>query len=263
MRAPIENLLLIAALLILATSTLAGTDDDVQVMSDPLAVYTQLGLGYTDKGLNLKAGKSYDSGKEATMAMNVFEIKGMLGEALGWRDNAVNSIDSFRFRNFKVDMTDGRGTQIDATWNRNTNSGSASYSLMQALPPLSLFNLYPLAGLGIAYAGNVDEHPLWSDDSSPSGLSIPGAFWMAGMYAKITVTKKIWLNYNPVFMQAMAGSPGYMDNAYGMGENSVYAHEAAVSYQINPRMNVRYFANWTTELDYADGDHRIEVNYQF
>ena len=263
MRTILEHLLLLATMLILTTSTQAGENDDVQDMSDPLAVYTQLGLGYTDKGLNLKAGQSYDSGKEATMAMNIIEIKGFFGGTLGWRDTADDSIDSFRFRNFRVDMTDGRGTQIDVTWDRDSESGAASYALIQALPPFSLFNLYPLAGLGLAYANNVDEHLLWGDESSPSGLSIPGAFWMAGMYAKIKITEKIWLNYNPVFLQTMIGSTGYTENAYGFGEKWVYTHEAAISYQINPRMNVRYFANWTTELEYADGDHRIEVNYQF
>ena len=35
--------------------------EELQDMSDPLAVYTQAGLGYTDKGLNLKVGKAYDS----------------------------------------------------------------------------------------------------------------------------------------------------------------------------------------------------------
>ncbi len=256
-------LILLSNMLFLATTIQAGEADDVQDMSDPLAVYTQVGFGFTDKGLNLKAGQSYDSGKESTMAMNVIEIKGFWGGTLGTRDTADDSIDSFRFRNFSVDMTNGRGAQIDVTWARDSQSGSASYSLIQALPQFSLFNLYPLAGLGLSYANNVNEHPLWRDDSSPSGLSIPGAFWMAGMYGKIKITEKIWLNYNPIFMQTMIGSTGYRENGYGLGEKWVYTHEAALSYQITPRMNVRYFSNWTTELEYADGDHRIEVNYQF
>lgn len=44
----------------LSGSALAETQD-VQDMSDPLSVYTQAGLGYTDKGLNLKIGQAYDT----------------------------------------------------------------------------------------------------------------------------------------------------------------------------------------------------------
>ena len=76
----------------------------LQDMSDPLAVYTQAGMGYTDKGLNLKLGKAYDSGKPATMAMNILEIQGILGDTLGFRDDQVDSIDSIRFRNFIITL---------------------------------------------------------------------------------------------------------------------------------------------------------------
>ncbi|GAL25797.1 hypothetical protein JCM19239_4284 [Vibrio variabilis] len=39
---------------------------EVQDMSDPLAVYTQVGAGSTNKGLNFKLGQVYDTGNEAT-----------------------------------------------------------------------------------------------------------------------------------------------------------------------------------------------------
>ncbi|CAM3052870.1 hypothetical protein VIDI103191_14990 [Vibrio diazotrophicus] len=57
---------------------------EVQDMSDPLAVFTQGGVGITDKGLNLKVGQTYDSGKENVAAMNVFELKGIGDEMLGF-----------------------------------------------------------------------------------------------------------------------------------------------------------------------------------
>ncbi|WP_246058317.1 hypothetical protein [Litorilituus lipolyticus] len=87
----------------------------LQDMSDPLAVYTQAGIGATNKGINIKIGKSYDSGKPNTMAMNIVEVKGFLGDSLGWdsADSIDNSVDSIRFRNFSADMTNGRGGQID------------------------------------------------------------------------------------------------------------------------------------------------------
>ena len=244
------------------SSVYAEEQNEVQDMSDPLAVYTQLGAGYTDKGLNFKVGKSYDSGKPATMAMNLLEIKGVWGEALGTRDYANNDIDSARFRNFIVDTTNGQGSQVDVSYDFNSMSGSASYSIIQALPKMGAFQFYPLGGLGLAVANNVNEHPLWSDSDSPSGFSVPGAFAMLGAYGKMDITDKLWLNYNPVWLKAFAGSDAYTANAYGIGESSVFTHEAAVSYQITPVMNVRYFANWTTELSFDDGDHRIEINYQ-
>ena len=52
----------------------SNTTKEVQDMSDSLAVYTQMGLGYTDRGFNIKIGKSYVSEKPATMVMNVIEI---------------------------------------------------------------------------------------------------------------------------------------------------------------------------------------------
>lgn len=242
--------------------SLAEEGKEVQDMSDPLAVYTQVGAGYTDKGINLKVGKSYDSGVPATMAMNLFEVKGILSDSLGLRSDLEDDVDSLRFRNFKVNTTNGRGSQVDVIYNLHLKSGSISYSFIQALPKFKIVQFYPLAGLGVAYAGNVYNHPLWSDPNSPSGFSIPGAFCMAGMYSKLDVTDKIWLNYNPIWLSSITGSEAYKDNTYGIDESSVFTHEAAISYQINPRFNVRYFANWSDLVDFSDGDHRVELNYQ-
>ena len=239
-----------------------GEQKEVQDMSDPLAVYTQVGAGYTDKGLNFKIGKSYDSGKPATMAMNILEIKGVWGDTLGTRDYANDDIDSIRFRNFIVDGTNGQGSQVDVSYNFNSMTGAASYSIIQALPKMGPVMLYPLGGVGLAIANDVNNNSLWSDDDSPSGFSVPGAFAMVGFYGKLDLTENIWFNYNPVWLKAFAGSDAYKDNAYGVGEQDVFTHEAALNYQITPVMNVRYFANWTTELSFDDGDHRIEINYQ-
>jgi hypothetical protein len=82
------------------------------------------------------------------------------------------------------------------------------------------------------------------------------------MYGKYAINDQIWINYNPVWSTGLSGSDLYMDHGFA-GHDSVLAHEFALSYQINPRMNVRYFANWTEYVDFADGDHRLEVNYQF
>ena len=235
---------------------------EIQDMSDPLAVYTQLGAGYTDKGLNFKAGNSYDSGKPATMAMNILEIKGVLGDTLGTRDDLEDSVDSIRFRNFIVNNENGRGSQVDVSYNLNSKSGSASYSIIQATPKMGAFQFFPLAGVGLAVANNVNEHALWAEPDAPSGFSVPGAFVMIGTYGKMDITDKLWINYNPVWLKAVAGSDAYVDNAYGAGDQDIFTHEAAISYQITPVMNVRYFANWTTHLSFDDGDHRIEINYQ-
>jgi hypothetical protein len=54
-------------------------------MSDPMAIYTQVGMGFTDKGLNFKFGKTYEIGKQNQGGMNLVEIKGLAGDSLGWR----------------------------------------------------------------------------------------------------------------------------------------------------------------------------------
>lgn len=246
-------------------STAYATESEVQDMSDPLAVYTQGGIGYTDKGLNLKLGQTYDTGSDTTMGMNVLEVKGIGGEAVGWNNRgADDSIDSIRFRNFSVDLTNGRGAQIDLTWDFDSNQGSASYSFIQALPQMGMFNFYPLAGLGIAggeelpgtSGGDLDA------DQLRDRYNMHGTFFVAGMYSKMQLTDKFWLNYNPMYLGTISGSSTF--KKYGFeGDDSVLAHEFAASYQITPRSNVRYFANWSENTRFEKGDHRIEYNYQF
>jgi len=236
--------------------------DEVQDMSDPLAVFTQGGVGFTDKGLNLKIGQTYDSGKENVAAMNVFEIKGIGGDVLGLRDNdkalygnVDDSIDSFRIRNFQANVTNGQGRQFDMTYNVDSDSLDASYSILQALPKMGILNLYPLAGAGVTVANNYDGE-------GDNGYEIPGTFTVVGMYSKIALTDKIWINYNPMYMHTLSGSDLYK-NGYFAGDNNILTHEFAISYQLTPRSNIRYFANWNEKVDFADGDHRIEYNYQF
>lgn len=240
-------------------------EKELQDMSDPLAVYTQAGVGLTNKGINLKIGKSYDPGTPKTMAMNIVEIKGALGETVGWdgTDNKDNSIDSIRFRNFKVDMTDGRGGQVDFNYNFDKNhladkTGDISYSIMQALPKMWRFNFYPLAGVGASIGKDVVEE----DGSIDEGFSFNGTFALVGMYGKMAITDKIWLNYNPFWLTTLSGSNIYKEHAYGDNNSSLFTHEFTASYQVNPRMTVRYFANWNEDVNFNDGDHRIEVNYQ-
>lgn len=248
-----------------ANETTDEKGDEVQDMSDPLAVYTQAGVGATNKGINIKIGQSYDTGNEKTMGMNILEIKGGLGEALGWDGGSQrdNSFNSFRIRNFKLDVTNGRGAQIDMVYQLDKTpladeSGTLSYSFLQGLPKMGRFNFYPLAGVGLAVGNNVLE----DDGRIDSGYSVMGTFALIGTYAKYTVTEKLWLNYNPVWYSTLSGSDVYKDNAYGSDENSVLTHEAAISYQFNPRFNVRAFANWTENIDISNGDHRLEFNYQ-
>lgn len=238
---------------------------EVQDMSDPLAVYTQAGLGMTDKGFNIKVGQTYDSGKENVAAMNVLEVKGFGGDILGIRDTdkygAVDdSIDSFRLRNFQANLTNGSGHQLDVSYNVDNEALDASYSILQALPKMGPLNLYPLAGAGVTVANNYSEDE--SSKSEGDGYEIPGTFTVIGMYAKVALTDKIWINYNPMYMHTLSGSDKYKNTYFG-NESGLLTHEFAISYQMTPRSNIRYFANWNEKVDFADGDHRIEFNYQF
>lgn len=256
-----NNLLIFAgaATALTAGSTFAA-EKEVQDMSDPLAIYTQVGGGITDKGLNLKVGKTYDTGKENVAGMNVIEVKGIAGEALGWHDDETrrnDSVDSIRIRNFTANMKNGRGAQIDLSYDLNKEFGSASYSFIQALPKLGPLQVFPLAGAGVAFGNNVTG----DDGQTISGYSVPGTFAVAGTYTKIDISDNIWLNYNPMYMASLSGSETYKE--MGMeGDDSVLTHEFAISYQISPRFNARYFANWTENTRFSDGDHRIEFNYQ-
>ena len=242
-------------------SEIGGADQ-----SDPLAVYTQVGVGATNKGINIKIGQSYDTGSDKTMGMNVLEIKGGLGEVFGWDGSGQrdDSLDSLRLRNFKLDLTNGRGAQIDMTYQFDKSplaeeTGNISYSFLQGLPKMGRFNFYPLAGLGVAVGHNTLEEDGSRDDS---GYSIMGSFVTVGSYAKYTITDKLWLNYNPIWYSALSGSDNYEDNAYGADEDSILTHEATISYQFTPRFNVRIFANWNENVDFSNGDHRVEFNYQ-
>ncbi|MDC3189576.1 hypothetical protein NQU96_07485 [Pseudoalteromonas elyakovii] len=251
--------------LMIAASSHAAEQKEVQDMSDPLAVYTQAGVGVTNKGLNFKVGQAYDTGIATTAGMNVFEVKGIYGDALGWESDSktTDSIDSFRFRNFSVDLTTTIATQIDANYNLNANlvadeSMDVSYSFIKALKPMGRFTFYPLAGVG----ASLGENTLEDDGTRDSGYSIMGAYGLVGMYAKITINDKIWLNYNPFWLTTIGGSDNYKDHYYGLNQSHILTHEFAASYQINPRMNLRYFANWNENVDFMDGDHRLEFNYQ-
>lgn len=131
--------------------------------------------------------------------------------------------------------------------------------MIQALPAMGPVNLYPLIGAGASFGNNTLE----DDGTTDSGYSIMGTYYQVGLYAKVTITDNIWLNYNPFYISTLSGSDVYKDNAYGENNDTVLLHELVLSYQINPRLNVRYFANWSENIDFNYGDQRIEMNYQF
>ena len=250
--------------LIFSASTLAQ-DKEVQDMSDPTAVYTQAGIGVTNKGINIKIGDSYDTGNADTMAMNIIEIKGIAGDIFGWDSGRVkdNSVDTFRVRNVTLDLTNGRGAQIDLNFNRKDNhladeNGNLSYAVIQAFPKVWRLNFYPLIGGGMEFGNNVIE----DDGSIDSGYSVQGFNALVGTYIKLAITEKLWLNYNPFYFTTLSGSDNYVDNAFGDGNDDILTHEFATSYQFTPTFNIRYYANWSEYTDFDDGDHRIEVNYQ-
>ena len=266
----ISPIALLVCTLSLAVGAVDAEEREVQDMSDPLAVYTQVGAGATNYGINLKVGQAYDTGDPKTIAMNVLELKGLLGEALGWSGGSQrdNRLDGLRFRNFGVNIENGRGQQVDFNYSLNETplaeeSGSLSYSLIQALPKMGEVNLYPLAGVGLAFGNNVlDMDDATQTPEVDEGYSIQGAFGLIGMYGKLALTDKLWLNYNPFYLMTLSGSDLYKDNAYGAGEDDILTHEFSASYQITPVFNTRYFANWNENLDFTKGEHRVEVNYQ-
>lgn len=163
--------------------------------------------------------------------MNIIEIKGIGGGLLNLRDtdgypSVDDSIDSFRFRNFSANMANGSGHQIDMAYDVETETLSSSYSIIQTLPKMGHFTFYPLAGAGIT----VQNVQTGSD-----GYSVPGTFLLVGMYVKIQLSDKVWINYNPMYMSTLSGSDDYKDNSYGNGNSNILTHEFTLSYQINAR----------------------------
>lgn len=257
--------LMAVSLAIGSSCSFAEEEREIQDMSDPLAVYTLVGGGWTNKGLYINLGKFYDPDIPNTMAMHQLEFQGLLGEQIGWDSNDVkdDSLDTIRYRNFKVNTENGRGAQIDLFLNLKESAFAeetvtASYGIIQALPKLWRFNFYPLAGAGVAAGHDVLEE----DGDIDSGVSLGGVFGLVGMYSKFTITDKMWINFNPFYNIAAIGSSEYEDNAYGIDNRDILLWEAVLSYQFTPRFNLRAFSNWSDEVDYMDGDHRIEFNYQ-
>lgn len=268
MQKTLLSLMLISALAIpgmseeLETDNIpANPDKEVKDMSDVMSVYTQAGIGSTSKGINIKIGRTYDTGNPQTVAMNLIEVKGIGGDELAWGNSdgiTTNSVDSIRIRNYSVDLTTQIGSQIDFKYDLNSDYGILSYSVLASIPKIWRFKLYPLVGVGAAVANNLNE----VDPQSSSGFTIPGVLGAVGLYAKFTITDKVWLNYNPNWSFALAGSDWFMDHGLG-GHDNLYAHELVASYQINPRLNIRCYNDWSSKENFSDGIHKIEFNYQF
>ncbi|SEG74494.1 hypothetical protein [Vibrio hangzhouensis] len=227
--------------------------DDYQDMSDPLAVYSQAGMGVTNKGINFKFGQAYDTNNDSTMAMHVIEAKGFAADSLGLKGD--DSFDSLRYRHFNVNTDTGLGSQVDLNWDFDNKLGSASYSLIQALPKMGPVQLYPLLGIGVNVA---DIHSSLLDSEADYdgsiGYTIPSSFALVGLYSKIEITDNIWLNYNPMYTSQLGGVEAF-SQLYG------WQHEIAASYQLNNRSNVRAFWNFGEALNGTD--FRVEYNYQF
>jgi len=75
------------------------------------------------------------------------------------------------------------------------------------------------------------------------GFSFNGTFGLIDLYGKITITDRLWLNYNPLQLISFSGSNLYKYNGYVSNNSSLFTHEFAVNYQFSPIFNVRYFAN--------------------
>lgn len=229
---------------------------DVQDMSDPLAVYTQAGVGVTNNGLNFKLGMTYDTGDPTTLGMNIIELKGLAGDFLHLGGN--DSFDSVRYRNFGLDTQTGWGSQIDVFWDFDQGLGSASYSKIRALPAMGALQLYPLAGVGLTLSDTVRFMDNVEGNYGSVGYAIPSTFVVAGTYSKLTVTDELWLNYNPMYINTLN------DNHRMKGMMDGWHHEVAASYQINPRQNVRLFGNFSdSDIAGSTRDWRMEFNHQF
>ena len=95
-------------------------------LSDPLAVYTRASAGVSNRGINLKFGIESKGGDSDKALMNVLEIKGIGGDAIGWDGDCIrsNSVDSLRYRYFSLNKKNGRDSQVDVTYDLHQESGA-------------------------------------------------------------------------------------------------------------------------------------------
>jgi hypothetical protein len=229
-----KKLLTTAIALTFTGSVLATESAD---MSNPLAVFNVVGASYGTQGANLKVGIAYDTEDENTMAMHIVEIK----------DNAEN----IRYRHFGVDTTTGRGLMVDVGWDTELKQGSAALQVMQALPKFGPFQLFPVIGGGMGIAEGIWNEPGYEE---VVGYTMPGGFLNAGMYAKMDITDKLWLNYNPMYTHGMSGL---------LTGESAFNNEFIASYKTTENTTVRAFYNVASGKSFTDGDARVEFNYAF
>ncbi|PSU33698.1 hypothetical protein [Photobacterium lutimaris] len=255
MKTNTNNLIVTIFAAISSCSAFASQQSDtLQDMSDPMAVFSQFGVGYGDKGINLMLGHAYDPGIENRKAMHIFEMKGIGGESIGWRSDNNNSVSELRYRHFEVSLETGTGTNLDLNYNIDSGIGTGTYGLIQALPEIRNFQAYPMLAIGGAVVDlNKNNARIETEKGAIGGHHLLGFYGLAGMYSRYNVTDNIWLNYNPMSLMGASGE---------LSGETRFMHEAAISYQITSRANIRYFANWSDKVNYADGDHRIMYTYQ-
>ncbi|GIU29499.1 hypothetical protein L2719_15540 [Shewanella schlegeliana] len=247
----------------LSISSIAfAEENEIQDMSDPLAVYTQLGASYGTNGINFKLGKTLDTGSATDMSMFLFEVKGLYGEHMKHQgasalapENANNGVSELRFRKFDVDMTTGRGISMDVIHNFNANSGTASVGMIQALPKVGVWQAFPIIAAGVEY----NDGSKRSDTNEASGLHSDFVFASFTLYNKFLLTDTIWANYNPIYTQAIFGNEHYTENLKG---SNGLTHEFILSWQMTPTQNFRLWYN-ASQNQFADGDFRLEYNQQF
>lgn len=85
-------------------------------MSDPMAIYTNVGGSYGSNGVNLKLMKEVESKNENEIAAIIAEVKN------GYNGNSDTFTD-FRLRHFSVDSSTGIGTNIDFNYNSSIDGG--------------------------------------------------------------------------------------------------------------------------------------------
>jgi len=258
----ISAITIFAPLCFLPQAFAQETENEVQDMSDPLAVFTQLGASYGTNGINLKLGKTLDTKSATDMSMILVEVKGLYGEHMknegssALHPEAANDgISELRFRKFDVDMTNGRGLSMDFIHNFDTNSGTASLGMIQALPKIGIWQAFPIIAAGVEYNDGSQR----SETNESSGLHSDFVFASFTLYNKFQITETIWANYNPVYSQAIFGDDHYTDNLKG---SNGLSHEFALSWQMTPKQNFRLWYN-ASQNQFEDGDFRLEYNQQF
>jgi len=148
-----KGILTLAVLASISSMAAVAAEEEAPDMSDPTAVYTTLGFGYGNQGLDLSSMLLLSSTETQKTGL-IFDVKNMLNEDDKVR-NPINGHEvnntSYRLRWGSINTQNGLGTTIDVVNLEHPGFGRMTVAQAGALATLPIgdnFLLFPIAFVG-------------------------------------------------------------------------------------------------------------------